>query len=133
MTSTLVRLYALVAAVLVFFVAWAVVAAHPWQPPRVTAADRQVTALAELRSRVRLESLQVQRIVDRRFAAYAGALPERERTIALLRALNARRAAPTVSPPSGAAPSVSPPSGAAPPVAPPVVVSAPAVSTTHTS
>ncbi len=124
MTSApLVRLYALVAAVLVFFVAWAVVAAHPWQPRRITAADRQVTALAELRSRVRLESLQVQRIVDRRFAAYAGALPERERTIALLRALNARQAARIPSPPS-----VTPAA-----VLPPVVVSSPAVSTTHTS
>ena len=131
MTSHVIRLYVLVGAVCVFFVTWAVVAAHPWQAHRITAADRQLTALTALRSRLRVESLEVQRILDRRFAAYAGALVERKREIALLNSLQARRAAPLGTAAPVAAPVAA--SGAALPPAAPVVVAAPAVSTTHTS
>jgi hypothetical protein len=116
MTRPLVRLYAVVASVLVFFVTWAVVAAHPWQA-HTTVASRQLTALDELRRRVRAESLGVQRILDRRFAAYSGALAERRRTIALVESLNARRSAAPAAVPTPRTSVLAPPTVIAPAVA----------------
>ena len=80
MTSQLLRLYALVVGVLVFFVAWAVVAAHPWAPR--PAADPRLAALAARQHRVRLESIRVRQIVDRRWAAYHRRLAARNAALA---------------------------------------------------
>ena len=121
MTSAPVRLYAVVAAVLVFFVAWAVVAAHPWQR-RTAAPDPRVAQLQALRLRLSRQSIEVQRVLDRRFAAYAAALQERRRTIALVQAPNGRAA-------QAAAQPVSLPAAA--PL--PMVSALPAVTATRTS
>jgi hypothetical protein len=81
MTDHVARLYALVVGVVVFFVAWAAVVAHPWAPTTSsTGADPRVAALAARQQRVHLESLRVKRIVDARWAAYHRALAARKAT-----------------------------------------------------
>jgi len=64
MTSHVARLYALVAGVVVFFVAWAAIAAHPWAPR--AAQDPRIAALAARQQHVQLESLRVQKLVAAR-------------------------------------------------------------------
>ena len=75
MTSHVARLYALVLGVLVFFVAWAAVVAHPWTPASA-ASDPQLAALAARQQRVHLESLRVQKIVGLRWSTYRRALAQ---------------------------------------------------------
>lgn len=75
MTNQLARLYALLAGVVAFFLAWAAVAAHPWAPR--PAQDPRVAALAARQQRVQAESLRVQRIVDARWSAYRRAVAAR--------------------------------------------------------
>jgi len=84
MTNQVARLYAAVAAVAVFFVAWATVAAHPWQTHTAAAADPRVTALQLREQRLRAESLAVKRVVDRRWAAYRSQLAARRQQAAQL-------------------------------------------------
>lgn len=83
MTSQVVRLYAVVAGVLAFFLAWAAVAAHPWVST-TTVADPRVAALAARQQQVHLESLRVQKIVRARWAAYRVALAKRNTAAAKL-------------------------------------------------
>lgn len=95
MTSHVGRLYALALAILVFFLAWATVAARPWAAP--AAADPRVAALAAREQRLRHESVVVRRIVNHRWAVYRARLRTRQAQIA-----TAKRARPA----SGPAPSV---------------------------
>jgi hypothetical protein len=93
MTNHVARLYALALAVLVFFVAWAVVSAHPWQAAK---ADPRITALAAREQRLHRQSLAVKQVVDRRWRAYRIALAARNKQIAARRsqiALQQRRLA----------------------------------------
>ncbi len=112
MTSHVARLYALVAAVLVFFVAWAAIAAHPWRTKTSAAtADPRVAALQLREQRLRAEALAVKRVVDRRWAAYRAQLALRKREIASINARNAKAraslaSASTAGAVSAAAPSV---------------------------
>ncbi len=107
MTSHVGRLYALGVAVVAFFLAWALVAAHPWSTAKA-ARDPRLSALAQREQRLRQESKLVQQIVDRRFsdyrrqfAAYKAALARRQAQIAAARAAAARLAtATTASAPS---------------------------------
>ncbi len=119
MTSPLARLYALVASVLVFFVAWASIAAHPWQTHTAATQDPRLAALQQREQRLRAESLAVKRVVDRRWAAYRAQLALRKQAIASISAANAK--AQTASPASAAA---------APPVR---VVTLPPLTITRTS
>ena len=66
MTKHVVRLYTASAAILVFFVAWAGIAARPWvtAPP-----DPRVAALAKRQQRLERDARLVQLIADRRLAA----------------------------------------------------------------
>jgi hypothetical protein len=107
MTSHVARLYALVAAVLVFFVAWAAIAAHPWQS-KAASSDPRLAALQLREQRLRAESLAVKRILDKRWAAYRAHLAQRKEQIAAINAQNAktRAAASLASATSAAAPSV---------------------------
>lgn len=75
MTSHVARLYALVLGVLVFFVAWASVVAHPWTSSSAT-SDPRIAALAARQQRVHLESLRVQKIVALRWSTYRRALAQ---------------------------------------------------------
>jgi hypothetical protein len=97
MTDTSHRLYATVIAVVVFFVSWAAVAANPWATAK---RDPRLVALAQREQRLRAEATIVQRVVDRRQAAYEAALKARQ---AQIRSAQARsvpvsrpNAAPTV-------------------------------------
>lgn len=79
MTSHVARLYALVLGVLVFFVAWAGVVAHPWTATSAT-TDPRLVALAARQQRVHLESVRVQKIVALRWSAYRRALAQHTAT-----------------------------------------------------
>src|SRR6186997_2355077 len=103
MTSHVARLYALVAAVLVFFVAWAAVAARPWRTTSSASSDPRLAALQLREQRLRAESLAVKRIVDRRWAAYRAQLALRKRDIAAIQARNAKARAALASAPATAA------------------------------
>jgi hypothetical protein len=104
------RIYALLLATVVFFLAWATVAAHPWQ---TTAPDPRVAALAQRRTALQREAIVVQRVVARRWTAYRVALARRQ-------ALNAAQPVSVTVP-------------APLPAAAPPVVSAPPATSTHTS
>jgi hypothetical protein len=106
MTNHTARLYALVGAVLVFFVAWAAIAAHPWQTTKTAAQDPRLAALQIREQRLRAESLAVKSVLDKRWAAYRAQLALRQQEIASIRSANAKaRAASLAS--AQAAPAVS--------------------------
>ena len=77
MTDHTPRLYALVVAVLVFFVAWAAVAARPWATTKSATADPRIQALIVKQQRVRAEALAVRRVLAarQRQASLASATP----------------------------------------------------------
>jgi hypothetical protein len=83
MTDTSHRLYAVVFAVVVFFVSWAAVAAKPWATAK---PDPRLTALAQREQRLRVDARLVQRVVDKRMAAYQLALRARNAQIAAAKA-----------------------------------------------
>ena len=94
MTSHAGRLYAVALALVVFFLTWAVVAAHPWA---TTKPDPRIAALAAREQQVRRESVAVQRIVQRRWAVYRAQLKSRQAQIASVHhAQTAAAAAPSV-------------------------------------
>ncbi len=91
MTSHPGRLYALAAALVAFFLVWAVVAARPWQT--AAAPDPRLAALTAREQQLRVEARLVQRVVERRFAdyrrhlaAYRAAVAGRRARLAGLRA-----------------------------------------------
>jgi hypothetical protein len=65
MTNEVARLYTLSATILVFFVAWAGIAADPW----VAAPDRSLVALARREQRLRRDADIVRLIARRRAEA----------------------------------------------------------------
>ena len=65
MTSDVARLYTVSATILVFVVAWAGIAAHPW----VSAPDRSLVALARREQRLRRDAELIQLIAKRRAEA----------------------------------------------------------------
>jgi hypothetical protein len=75
MTDRSVRLYAVVVAVLVFFVTWAGVAAKPWA---TTKTDPRLAALAKREQRLRADARLVKLVVDKRFATYKATLAQRQ-------------------------------------------------------
>jgi hypothetical protein len=79
MASHAGRLYALALGLVVFFLAWAVVAAHPWG---ASAADPRMKALAARETQLRRQAKLVNRIVALRWAAYRSALKARRAQIA---------------------------------------------------
>jgi hypothetical protein len=106
-TNHVVRLYALALALAVFFLTWAVVAAHPWAAT-ASEEDPRLAALERREERLRRKSERVQRVVERRFATYERRLARRRELIA--RASSAPVASTGVSAPvpaPSAAPSVS--------------------------
>jgi len=127
MTSHTARLYALVAGVLVFFVAWAAIAAHPWQAKKAAPSDPRLAALQLREQRLRAESLAVKRVLDTRWAAYRAQLALRKQEIASIQAANAKARAQTAQ-------LASAPVAASPVSAPSVrVVTLPPLTITRTS
>jgi hypothetical protein len=125
MTDHVARLYAGAAALLVFFLVWAVVAARPWAEAGET--DPRMAALERREQKLMRESRQVNRIVERRFAVYRRRLERRRKEIAAAEAA-AAAAVPTAPAGPGAAPA---PAAAAPP--PVAVTEAPPVTSTGSS
>ena len=70
MTDHTVRLYAFAISILVFFVAWAAVAARPWAAATAK-PDPRIAALVAKDRRVRAEALAVQRVLAARSKAAA--------------------------------------------------------------
>jgi len=95
MTDTSHRLYAVVIAVVVFFVSWAGVAAKPWA---TTKPDPRLAALAQREQTLRADARLVQQVVDRRLAAYQVALRARKAQIATAQARSLQVAQSTVTP-----------------------------------
>ncbi len=79
MTSQIARLWTVVVGVVVFFLAWATIAAHPWQ--QAAAADPRLTAVVARQQYLQRQSAQVKQLVDQRWAAYRVALAERKLAI----------------------------------------------------
>lgn len=79
MTSHVGRLYALALAVLVFFLAWAAIAAKPWAQAKT---DARTAALAAREQQLRRERTLVQQIVRQRWATYRAELKARKAAIA---------------------------------------------------
>lgn len=90
MTNHLARLYALVAAVLVFFVAWAAIAAHPWQTQKAAAQDPRLAALQLREQRLRAEALAVKQVLNKRWAVYRAQLVLRKQEIAAVQAASTK-------------------------------------------
>lgn len=133
MTSHVARLYALVGAVLVFFVAWAAVAAHPWQTQASatsTTRDPRLAALQVRQQRLQARSLAVKQIVDRRWAVYRAQLALRKQEIKAIRVANATTGTAALASSSVAAPAPPAPAPAAPSVK---VVTLPPLTITRTS
>jgi hypothetical protein len=78
MTNHVARLYAVAASLLALFLAWAVIAAAPWQtkaPAVATAQDPMAAALAAYKHRLRRDAKLVDRILERRTNQAASAAP----------------------------------------------------------
>jgi hypothetical protein len=95
MTSHQGRLYVFALALLVFFLSWAVVAAHPWAK---TAADPRLRALALRERQLRHEAKLVQKVVAGRWARYRVQLKRRRALIAKVTAAAAAAPAPAAGP-----------------------------------
>jgi hypothetical protein len=90
MTSHQGRLYALALGLVVFFLAWAVVAAHPWVK---ASADPRLRSLALREAQLRREARLVQKVVTKRWATYRVQLKARRAQIARVNAAAAAAAA----------------------------------------
>jgi hypothetical protein len=91
MTSHVARLYAVAVALLVFFLSWAAVAAHPWVS--TVSSDPRLAALAAREQRLRREAVVVRRIVRHRWAVYRRDLRRRHSQIAAAKRSQALAAA----------------------------------------
>jgi hypothetical protein len=100
MTSHQGRLYGLALGLVVFFLAWAVVAAHPWA---TASADPRLHALAVREAQLRHEARLVRKVVATRWARYRVQLKARRAEIARVNA--AAAAAARAPAPVSAAPS----------------------------
>jgi hypothetical protein len=129
MTRQLARIYATVAAVLVLFLAWAVIAADPWSTASAS-VDPRVTAIHQREVALRHEAVVVRRVVRHRWAVYRVSLARRTHEIALAekahqRQLSSARAAAAAAASAAAARSYSAPSVS--------VVQLPAITVTRSS
>jgi hypothetical protein len=79
MTSHAGRLYVLALALVVFFLAWATLSAHPWGAPR---SDPRIAALTAGEARLRQEAKLVDQVVAARWASYRVDLKLRRAQIA---------------------------------------------------
>jgi hypothetical protein len=94
MRNHVVRLYALTATLMVFFLSWAAIAARPWLDGSAAGSDPRLAQLAAREAQLRREATLVQQILDRRFADYREALSGREEQNQAIRSANAALAAP---------------------------------------
>ena len=86
----LVRLYTAAGAIVVFFLLWATVAAHPWATTeQLTPQDPRLVALAHREKKLQKRAAEVKRVIDRRWAVYERRSARRQwqNTVALQRHL----------------------------------------------
>jgi hypothetical protein len=95
MTNHHARLYGLALALVVFFLGWAVVAAHPWA---TQAADPRLKTLGKREAELRREAQAVRKVVAARWAHYRVELKLRRAQIAAANAANAASAAAAAAP-----------------------------------
>ncbi len=86
MTSHHARLYGLALALVVFFLGWAVVAAHPWA---TQATDPRLKTLGKREAALRRDAQVVRKVVAARWAHYRVRLKLRREQIAAVSASNA--------------------------------------------
>ena len=103
MTSHHGRLYALALGLVVFFLAWAVVAAHPWA---AASADPRLRALSIREAQLQHEAKLVRKVVAARWARYRVRLKARRALIARVNA--AAAAAASAAAAQAAAPAAAP-------------------------
>ena len=113
------RLYAVALALVVFFLAWAVVAAHPWA---AASADPRLKALAIRQAELQREAKLVQEVVTRRWAKYRVELKARRAEIKRVDAANAAAAAAQAAAQAATAVQAAPVAAAAPAAAAPVQI-----------
>jgi hypothetical protein len=89
MTSHHGRLYALALALVVFFLAWAVIAAHPWA---TASADPRLRVLAIRQAQLQREAKLVRKVVAARWTRYRVELEARRAQIARINAAAAAAA-----------------------------------------
>jgi hypothetical protein len=94
MTNHHGRLYALALALVVFFLAWAVIAAHPWA---TASADPRLRTLAIREAQLQHEARLVRKVVTTRWARYRVELKNRRAEIARLNAAAAAASARAVT------------------------------------
>ena len=104
MTNHVGRLYSLALTIVLFFVLWAAIAAHPWA--RV-GTDPRLTALAAREQHLRHDGVLVRRIVAARWAVYRVDLARRKAAIAALQQRQAQLAAAATAAAAAPAPTVS--------------------------
>jgi hypothetical protein len=90
MTSHQGRLYTLAVALVVFFLAWAVVAAHPWA---AASADPRLRTLVIRQAQLQHEAKFVRKVVAERWARYRVELKARRAEITRVNAAAAAAAA----------------------------------------
>ena len=105
MTSHPGRLYGLALALVVFFLAWAVVAAHPWA---TASADSRLRKLAIRQAQLQREAKLVQKVVATRWTRYRVELKTRRAEIARVNAAAAAAAAAAVTQAAPAATAAAP-------------------------
>jgi len=88
MTKHVVRIYALTLSVLVLFLTWATVAAHPWSAAASAPKDQRLVALARREAALHRRAAHVQLILNRRYRRYNRLLAVRRREIAVVRRTN---------------------------------------------
>jgi pyruvate/2-oxoglutarate dehydrogenase complex dihydrolipoamide acyltransferase (E2) component len=99
------RLYALALALVVFFLAWAVVAARPWA---TASADPRLRTLAVRQAQLQHEAKLVRQVVAARWAKYRVELKARQAQIARVKAATAAAAAAAVAAPVASSASAGP-------------------------
>ena len=90
MTNHHGRLYGIALALVVFFLAWAVIAAHPWA---TASADPRLRTLAIRQAQLQREARLVRKVVAARWARYRVELKARRAQIARVNAAAAAAAA----------------------------------------
>lgn len=113
MTSHHGRLYAIALALVVFFLAWAVVAARPWA---TASADPRLRTLTIRQAQLQHEAKLVQKVVAARWAKYRVRLKARRALIARVNAARAAASAAAARASAAAAAQVAAPVAAAAPV-----------------
>lgn len=113
MTSHHGRLYAIALALVVFFLAWAVIAARPWA---TASADPRLRTLTIRQAQLQHEAKLVQKVVAARWARYRVRLKARRALIARVNAARAAASAAAARASAAAAAQVAAPVAAAAPV-----------------